>query len=265
MDAEVRESDAELIIAERFRGPPRSGNGGYVCGTVARLVDAPAGGAVEVSLRAPPPLDVPLAVVRDGETVRLLDGDTLVAEGRPSSLELPLPEVPSVAEAEAAGAASPAFWRDVNTLLPGRRGVHPICFCCGDELDADAGLRVQPGALGDGARAAGRWTPDPAFDAGDGTLSTECVWTALDCPGQFAWYERDADGTVRNHALLARFTAVQHAPVPVGVPLRVLAWRLGEDGRKFHAGTALLDDDGAVLARARALWVRFDPEALRGG
>ena len=43
---------AEIVIDERFRGPPDSGNGGYVAGRLAAFVDAP---AVEVRLVAPPP------------------------------------------------------------------------------------------------------------------------------------------------------------------------------------------------------------------
>jgi hypothetical protein len=42
-----------ITIARRFRGPPNSGNGGYVCGMLARYIT----GAAEVTLRAPPPLE----------------------------------------------------------------------------------------------------------------------------------------------------------------------------------------------------------------
>ena len=43
----------EIIIDKRFCGPPNSGNGGYVCGRLARHIP----GGAEVTLRAPPPLD----------------------------------------------------------------------------------------------------------------------------------------------------------------------------------------------------------------
>mgnify|MGYP000376208394 CR=1 FL=1 len=33
------------------------------------------------------------------------------------------------------------------------------------------------------------------------------------------------------------------------------AWPLGQDGRKLFAGTALATAQGAVLARARAVWI----------
>lgn len=249
-----------LVIAERFRGPPKSANGGYACGVIAaRLGEAGAEGAA-VSLRSPPPLDAPMEVRPDEDGGLVVHhGETLVATARPTPLELEVPAAPSADAARRAMGASPAHWTDVNSLLPGRRGVHPICFCCGDELAIDEGLRVQPGPL-DRDSAAALWTPDPAFAGPDGALAPEHVWTALDCPGEFAWYERDEDGSVRGNALLARLNAVLHAPVPVGEPCIVLGWRLEDAGRKYEAGTALFDTSGRLLARARALWVRFDPE-----
>jgi hypothetical protein len=44
----------------------------------------------------------------------------------------------------------------------------------------------------------------------------------------------------------------------------VTGWRLAGEGRKFEAGTALFGADGRLRAIARALWIRFDPESLRG-
>jgi hypothetical protein len=46
-----------LRIDRRFCGPPESGNGGYVCGRLARFVD---GEATVVRLHVPPPLEVEL-------------------------------------------------------------------------------------------------------------------------------------------------------------------------------------------------------------
>jgi len=51
-----------MTIPRRFRGPPNSGNGGYVCGMLARHIT----GAAEVALRAPPPLETGLSVVEVG-------------------------------------------------------------------------------------------------------------------------------------------------------------------------------------------------------
>jgi hypothetical protein len=57
-----------LRIEERYRGPPDSGNGGYVCGLVAGFL----GGSAEVTLRRPPPLDRTL-LVRELRTAAGLD------------------------------------------------------------------------------------------------------------------------------------------------------------------------------------------------
>ena len=36
----------------------------------------------------------------------------------------------------------------------------------------------------------------------------------------------------------------------------VVSWPLGEEGRKLHAGTALLSADGEALAVARQTWIQ---------
>ena len=71
-----------IIIDKRYCGPPNSGNGGYVCGRLARHIP----GGAEVTLRAPPPLDKPLDVVATDDGLwELRDGATVVATGRPAS------------------------------------------------------------------------------------------------------------------------------------------------------------------------------------
>jgi hypothetical protein len=66
----VKES---LLIPTRFSGPPGTGNGGYSCGRFAALV----GGAAEVTLRRPVPLETPLEVRREGAAARILEGEHL--------------------------------------------------------------------------------------------------------------------------------------------------------------------------------------------
>lgn len=281
-----------LIIPAQFRGPPRSGNGGYVCGVLAGRLSrsghgSDAGNAfaipqppITVSLRSPPPLDEPMAVVSAGAGARLqmVLGETLVAEaepGAPDVLDAPemaIPVAPSFAAAEAAVGASPAFWPRVNSLVPGGLGVHPICACCGADVAADLGLRVFAAPVPGFTGVTAAWTPDPAFDDGTGLLPPELIWTALDCPGQFAWLEQAEDGAVINNALLGRFTVRIDAPVAIGEPCRVLGWRIepaeasgtaaAAPSRKFEAGTALIGADGTLRAIGRALWIRFDPARL---
>jgi hypothetical protein len=68
-----------MTIPRRFRGPPNSGNGGYVCGMLARQI----AGAAEVTLRAPPPLETELGLVEVGTGVwELRQGTATIAIGR---------------------------------------------------------------------------------------------------------------------------------------------------------------------------------------
>ena len=57
-----------ISMAAQFRGPPNSVNGGYACGAMGRMIDGP----FTAVLRAPPPLDTPMAMIQhDGGVVRL--------------------------------------------------------------------------------------------------------------------------------------------------------------------------------------------------
>ncbi|HKH69371.1 MAG TPA: hypothetical protein VKA75_18570, partial [Reyranella sp.] len=80
--------DDMLIIEPRFNGPRLSGNGGYVGGVMAGKFTRAFGGdgAVEITLRAPIPIDRRLQVVRDGDALLLRDGDTLICEARAGSV-----------------------------------------------------------------------------------------------------------------------------------------------------------------------------------
>src|SRR5262245_29824147 len=65
-----------ITVANRYCGPPESGNGGYVCGLLARHVH----GDAEVTLRLPPPLERALTVRAAPGHAELYDGDAVVAE-----------------------------------------------------------------------------------------------------------------------------------------------------------------------------------------
>ena len=73
----------------------------------------------------------------------------------------------------------------------------------------------------------------------------------LDCPTYFALY---MDGELPN-SVLARLTARIDAPVVAGEDHVVIAWAIERDGRKHHAGSAVLSPDGKALAVARALLI----------
>jgi hypothetical protein len=221
----------EIVIERRFRGPTESANGGYTCGVVAALMG---GGPAEVTLRRPPPLDLSLRVERDGDGVRLLDDDALVAEGRPASVELEAPDPPPFDEARAAALPE----GDLDSPFP-------ECFVCGPHRRAADGLRIFAGPLSDGMVAA-TWVPRAEH------VAPEFVWASLDCPGAYATGFGVGDrGTVVLGRLAARIEALPRA----GERCVVVGWPLGEEGRKLYAGTALYGESGSVLGAARATWI----------
>lgn len=243
-----------VVIPERYRGPPQSGNGGHVGGIVAGLFE-PArenpDGAVEATLRAPIPLDTPLTVERAGaDAGRLLRGEQRIVEARRTTLALPVPGTPSLDAARAARDSSPSFYRGVHPLVPGGTGFHPVCVCCGADVPADEELHVHAAPVPGFSGVAAAWRPPAALAARDGTLPEALVRTALDGPGQFAWL---VDGM--KTGLLGRMTARVLGSVPADRDYLVRGWRLENEGRKYFAGTALLDAEGTVHALARQTWI----------
>ena len=77
------------------------------------------------------------------------------------------------------------------------------------------------------------------------------MWAAIDCAGAYA-----VGGPGRGEVVLGRMAAEIHRLPDEGEQCIVVAWPLGEDGRKLHAGTALLTADGESLAVARQTWIQ---------
>lgn len=110
--------NTKVVIGKRFCGPPKTGNGGYVCGVMAGYID----GVAEVTLRQPPPLDKPMAVEHaEAGRILLQDGDDIVAEANPVTFELDVPNPPSFREATEAS----------RTYLGFEYHPFPTCFVCG--------------------------------------------------------------------------------------------------------------------------------------
>jgi hypothetical protein len=236
-----------ISVAAQFRGPPNSVNGGYACGLMGRLIHGP----FTAILRAPPPLDTPMMLIRDDGVVRLeSEAGALIGEARPADAST-LPAPPFAPTLAAATAAAPGF--------PGlERAFHPICFTCGDRLAEGVGLRVFTGQLGgapDGV-VAGPWTPHAAFADNEGLVPAEVVWAALDCPGSVSWVVTGAGG-----GMLGTMTGELLRRPPIGEPCIVLAWPLERSGRKLISGTALLSPDGELLARSHEVWIGRAPVA----
>jgi hypothetical protein len=248
-------SNDQILIAAKFRGPPNSGNGGYVSGVFADALtqgehNLPLHRAVEVTLRAPIPLEQLLITHRQGETLTVRHGETLIAEAAVKTLQIAVPVSATWDEAMAAREQSYSFPVGINSLFKTPlRGVHPICFCCGVELAPTEGAHVYSAPLKDNDQVAAAWIPDAGL-ATNGMVRPEMIWTALDCPGQMAWRAAGIQT-----GMLGRITARIEKPVRAGDRYVVIGWTMGNEGKKYFAGTALFNSANELCAYAKAVWI----------
>lgn len=201
-----------------------------------------------MTLRTPPPLGVPLQVSEDAPGVRLQDGETLVAQAVPATLD---GDRPDPVEFAAAAATAERY--------AGRRGhPFPTCFVCGLDRDAGDGMRLEPGPIDEATEGvvAAAWRPDASLAAPDGLIAHEFGWAALDCPG--GW----AAGISGRPMVLGRMTArIRSMPRPDNQCVVVGQLR-GAEGRKAFTSSALYGPNGELLANATATWLQVDPASV---
>ena len=226
-----------IRIERRFRGPPLTGNGGYVAGLVAAALG---GSNCTVTLKSPPPLDRDLTLTTKDAVATLSADDSVVVTAAREPVEVEVPPPPSLATAEE---AEPRFTGLSHHIFPG-------CFVCGPERQEGDGMRIFPGPVGDSARqVAATWEPDESLTDDNRLVRPEFLWAALDCPGYFAAEEQAGP------ALLGRMAATIHRPVSAGERLIVTGWPIDSEGRKHRVGSALHDSEGNLVAAATATWI----------
>jgi hypothetical protein len=250
--------DTELVVADRFCGPARSGNGGYSSGALAAL--APDDwSAVTVRLSQPPPLDTAMAVTRSEELlVATVDGAEVARAVRADHDLQPVATV----DAETARAAEAAYPGLVSHPFP-------TCFACGTGREPGDGLRIFPGpvlrGLGTSAdeRVAATWTPHPSVAADwheyrDATreVGHAVTWAALDCIGGWA-----ADLGERLMVLGTMSARLDALPV-VGEEHVVVGEARGESGRRRMSASSLYDASGRLIGTAEHVWIAVDPAAF---
>jgi hypothetical protein len=237
--------DDTLIIAPGFNGPRLSGNGGYVGGVLASAFSEKFGGdgTVEITLRAPVPIDRAMRLMPEGDALMLRDGETLICEARAGSLtHLKTPP-------------APADWADV--LRRGEVGGSPIdsdygqCIVCGQGRGVGDGLRVFGTSWPQPGYSLSCYIPHANHADSSGRIRPEFVWGTLDCPGAYAAQD---DGDFRP-AMTGRMTAKVIEPPKVGERCAVVGWRIGAEGRKLYSGTALYTEQGRLCGLATCTWI----------
>jgi hypothetical protein len=241
-----------LSIDRRFRGPDQSGNGGYVCGRIARHVP----GTATVRLAIPPPLETPLHVdVTDG-VARLMAGTTLVGEGRAAQLDITAPAPVSFEAATQSSKHYHGF----------RQHTFPNCFVCGPQRKPGDGLRIFAGPLPALPRGTGEardvdnavaapWVVDESLGT---PTPTDFLWAALDCPSGFALWS-PLEGTT---VVLGQLTGSIRGEVKPGDRCVAMGWPLQVEGRKRFAGSAVFSETGELIAVARAVWIEVPASAF---
>jgi len=224
-----------ITIAQRYCGPPETGNGGYVCGLLAEFIDGPA----LMRLQEPTPLDVAMEVRQAQSEVELIRGAAVIATARRTEVALAVPRAPDYAQAEAAAREYRGF----------KSHPFPHCFVCGPHRKAGDGLRIFPGKLAGTGMVASPWVPDASLADSSGLVRPEFLWAALDCPGAFSF--EVAEGTP---VLLGELAASISGRVKAGERCVVIGWELTRDGRRHFTGTALFSGSGELRGLARSTW-----------
>ena len=246
-----------IVIDSRYCGPPGLGNGGYVAGMVATAI----GSEATVTLRAPIPLDTPLALASEADDSRrgertqagrkraqLLRDAELLAEAVNDAPDLPPPPIPdratTLAATERYAGRTPNPYQD--------------CFVCGFAREPGSGLRVFAGPTPTRGLVAADWSVHPGLADVDGTVPEEYLWGALDCPGAYAAGIADLR--------LGRMTARVSRRVRSGERCTVAGWVIGRERRKHFTGTAVYGEAGDVVALASSVWIapRADRDSLEG-
>jgi hypothetical protein len=119
------------------------------------------------------------------------------------------------------------------------------------------GLRIFPGAF-DGHRVVATvWHPPSIVRQPDGTVASEFLWAALDCP---AIWGHIIHGEPQPHdrAVTGRLALHQLAPVPGDGGSIVLGWPIERQGRRVIAGAGIYSDAGELLVEAQQTMILTD-------
>ncbi|PSR69330.1 hypothetical protein C8258_05435 [Nocardia sp. MDA0666] len=227
-----------ITIPTHIHGYPDLAFGGYVAGLLADRV----GGEVRVDFRRGVPVRTPVQITDTESGSVLTDSDgTVLAEASPGSVELAVTPPPTWEDAVVASRDSFAAGRAI-----------PDCYGCGTTNTPGRGLRLYPWRLRDQDLVAAAWIPDAELAGPGGHLTTENIWSAVDCPGGWAAIELSG---MSPGGLTAALTTRRIGPVRAGEKYLVWSWPIATSGRKHTVGVAISTPKGDLRVLAEALWI----------
>ncbi|MEI1279599.1 hypothetical protein V6Z05_14820 [Leptospira venezuelensis] len=237
-----------IIMSQRFCGPPKTGNGGFTAGI---LVEAAKTNRAEIRLLNPTPVEKSIILESEnGQRAAIYDDSKkILATLQSISVEdfpkYKLPVVPDLEEAKRISAFYPGF-----TTHP-----FPTCFVCGPKREVKDGMRIfvgpAPEQIGFENLMVGYWMPDDTVESENGIVRDAAVWGALDCPGGFAAVLGEPQLIVLSKI---RGQILEHPKI--GEDYIVISWRLQKMSRAFKVMTAIFKSDSKKLAAiAEALWL----------
>lgn len=256
-----------VSIDSLYNGPVNCGNGGYISGLLAGLLNSENGSDAEIRINAAFPVETPLQVKNTDTGVGVYLDDKLLGSVRSIQLELVIPMPPDVASARA---ASERFDFMHYSAPQG-------CYVCSPNRDSESGLGVFCGALlhehlndeplnnqplNNGADAepenieqnivAALWRPTANLCVADGTVDNIYVWSALDCPGAYAIKAAEPDAGVQ---LLGTCRGSIKAALSAGLDYIISSWKIAPNsGRKRFMGVAIHNTAGDLMACAEQIW-----------
>jgi hypothetical protein len=226
----------ELVIDGRYEGIPGVSLGGYVAGVAAKEI----GPSVAVTLSKPVPPGSTVILERNESQVLLRVDGEVAATAVPSQLETTAP----------ASVSTDVAIRSSASYLGFTHHLFPNCFTCGPDRSSGEGLRIFPGPVEGRKVVAALWHPPPSVWRSDGTVASEFLWAALDCPaiwGHILHGGAHAD----DRAVSGRLALHQHAPVRGDAASIVVGWPIERQGRKIMAGAGIFSESGRLLVEAR--------------
>jgi hypothetical protein len=224
------------VIDELYTGIPGVTLGGYIAGLAARGH----GDAVTVTLSRP---------VAPGSTAGLeqLESETLVR----THDEVAARAVPSRFPSTAPEPVDPQAAETASGRYPGFEHHHfPNCYCCGPDRPVRTGLRIFPGPVDGRQVVAAVWHPAASLRQPDGTVASEIVWAALDCPAIWGYVMFGDTGT-EDRAVTGQLAIQLHGAIPAETPNVIVGWPIERQGRYLVAGAAIFSEAGDLLAESR--------------